>query len=73
MAFSIEEARKAKEKTKELLSQSSAVVGIGIIRVADGYGVKVNLETEAPGDLKLPASIDGVPIVVDVIGKIRKR
>lgn len=37
--------------------------------VVDGYGVKVNL-TEATEHAAIPSEIDGVPVVVEIIGII---
>jgi hypothetical protein len=73
MGCSIEQARIAKEKAKKLLQQYGPIVGVGITRIGDGYGVKVNLETAVSEDLEFPPSVDGVPIVFEVTGKIRKR
>ena len=66
----LEEARAAKERAKEVLS-GLPVVGIGITRVGDGYGLKVNLD--AAPKTEVPAAVDGVPVRVEVVGKIRKQ
>jgi hypothetical protein len=69
----LDEARAAKERAKALFAGKAPVVGIGITRVGDGYGVKVNLGAPPAADANLPDSIDGVPIRVEVVGPIRKR
>jgi hypothetical protein len=65
-------ARKAKNKLARTLEARSDIAGIGLTMVGDALGVKVNL-TAAPSGPALPASVDGVPVVVEVVGTIRKR
>ena len=72
MGHSRDEARKAKNKAAQMLNGSAAVTGIGLARLGDGWGVKVNLSAAPPRNL-LPASIDGVPVQVEVTGPISKR
>jgi hypothetical protein len=67
------EARAAKERAKALLADKASVVGIGITRVGDSYGVKVNLDASPAADAGLPETIDGVPIRIETVGSIRKR
>ncbi len=69
----LERARAAKERAKVIFAGKAPVVGIGINRVADGFGVKVNLSEPAPPDADLPETIDGVPVRVEVVGALRKR
>jgi hypothetical protein len=69
----LDEARAAKERAKALFADRTSVVGIGITRVGDGYGVKVNLEVPPAADADLPETIDGVPIRIEVVGTIHKR
>jgi hypothetical protein len=69
----LDEARAAKERAKALFVKKASVVGIGITRVGDGYGVKVNLDAPPAADADLPESIDGVPVRIEVVGPIRKR
>jgi len=67
----LEEARAAKTKAVHQLNVLP-VVGVGITRVGDGYGLKVNLsQCVAPG--QIPCHVDGVPLVAEVVGEIRKR
>ena len=71
-AASISKARAARAKAAELLGDSKLVNGIGIAREAKGYAVKVNL-VKVPRDGSLPAEIDGVPVRVEVVGRIKKQ
>jgi hypothetical protein len=47
------------------------VVGVGITRVGEGCGLKINLQEQANGTL--PTEVAGVPVQVEVIGAIRKQ
>ena len=67
----LEQARAAKSKAATLLARLP-VVGIGITRIGDGYGLKVNL-SESVADDAMPEQVNGVPIKVEVVGAIRKR
>lgn len=68
MSADLERARAAKRRLAAELSGQASVVGIGVQRAGDGFGVKVNLRE--PG-LALPEEVDGVPVSVDVVGTIR--
>jgi hypothetical protein len=46
------------------------VVGVGITRVGDGYGVKVNLQAQPGPSVKLPEKVEGVPVRVEVVGTL---
>jgi hypothetical protein len=67
----LSEARAAKARAFEVFAPKAKVVGVGITRVEQGYGVKINLES--PSEHELPAEVDGVPIRVEVVGPVRKR
>lgn len=69
MGYTLEQARAAKDKAKNLFVSN---VGVGITRIADGYGVKVNLRTPVQDNVSIPSSIDGVPIQFEVVGEIHK-
>ena len=56
-----------------MFSAQGKVVGVGITRVGDGQGVKVNLQTPPGPGVTLPESVEGVPVRVDVVGRIRKQ
>jgi len=70
---SLQAARAAKARALEIFSELGDVVGVGITRIDDRYGLKINLSAP-PNDLaRLPVEVDGVPITVEGIGAIRKR
>jgi hypothetical protein len=69
---SIEKARNAKQEAAALFSRFATVVGIGITKVDDGYGIKVNLQEAPPPGIVLPQSVLGVPVKIEVVGRIRK-
>ena len=68
----LDRARAAKERAKAVFARKASVVGVGIIKLDGGYGVKVNLGAPPPPDADLPETIDGVPVRVEVVGTIRK-
>jgi len=55
-----------------LLEHHGAVNGVGVAPFEDGFAVKVNL-SEPADDLALPTSIEGVPVVWEVVGEIGTR
>jgi hypothetical protein len=72
VSASLDDARAAKEKLSDRLGSHELVRGIGIARLEDGYGVKVDL-ARTPDELELPDELDGVRVVVEVVGKVSKR
>lgn len=68
----LEEARRAKAAVLSLLAHHGAVNGVGVAPVADGFAVKVNLR-EPTDDAALPSSIEGVPVVWEIVGEIGKQ
>ncbi|HEX8199601.1 MAG TPA: hypothetical protein VF590_03880 [Isosphaeraceae bacterium] len=69
----LDEARAAKARALEVFGRAARVVGVGITRIAGGYGLKVNLgEPPAPG-ADLPDTVAGVPVRVEVVGPLRPR
>jgi len=72
-AASLDQVRAAKAVAQRLLAGNSNVVGIGIARIGEGFGLKVNLTEEASGDAAPPADIEGVPVLVEVVGPLRPR
>lgn len=66
------EARDAKRKAAKRLTRVPQVNGIGVERVEQGYGLKVNL-VEAVETGTIPEAVDGVPLRVVVAGRIRRR
>jgi hypothetical protein len=70
MSNTVEQARAAKEKAKQLFTDN---VGVGITRVGGDYAVKVNLSDPMADPENAPTSIEGVPIQFEVVGRIRKQ
>jgi hypothetical protein len=74
MDTTLEQARVAKRKVGEVLGEvlgkSATIVGVGITKVDDEYAVKVNLSSESQEEL--PLEIDGVQLVIEVVGEIKK-
>jgi hypothetical protein len=71
MGVSIAQARKAKSEAARVFTQYGELAGVGITRGADGFALKVNF-TEQPSDPEnLPPDIEGVPVQIDVIGRVR--
>jgi hypothetical protein len=73
VAVDLERARAAKRRLRELLPDSLSVNGIGITQVGEDYAVKLNLAAAPADQLDLPHAVDGVPVVVEVVGTIAKR
>lgn len=64
-----EDARKTQQHAlRQLRSNHPEVSGLGIARIADGWGFKVNLRR--PSKYELPPEVDGVPVVVEVTGRV---
>lgn len=73
MAVDLERARGAKARVRSVLPKSVKVNGVGITQVGDDYAVKVNLAERPRPGVSLPDKIDGVPIVMEVVGRITKQ
>ncbi len=71
MGVSIQQARKAKGALAKTLGDAKGLVGLGITKVGEDYAVKVNFSAEP--EEKVPSTLAGVPVRVEVVGKIRKR
>ena len=69
----IEQARAAKPKALSVFAALASLNGIGITKVGDGYGLKVNLSEAPPETVELPTDVDGVPVVVEIVGGITKQ
>jgi hypothetical protein len=63
----------AKAPAAEAFGRLADVAGIGITRVGEGYGLKVNLSHLPPDADPLPTEIAGVPVRVEVVGRIGKQ
>jgi hypothetical protein len=70
---SLERARAAKERALAVFSKVGEVVGIGLTKIDDQYGLKVNLSAPPDDPAALPDEVDGVRVKVEVVGRIRKR
>ncbi len=72
---SLELARAAKQRVAQVfVPLVGEEVAVGITRLGeDSFALKVNLTLEPGPDVELPDEIEGVPIQVEVVGKIRKR
>ena len=73
MAVTLEQARAAKESAKALLAALPGVVGVGITKIGGDYALKVNLRAPLPRGVSAPERISGVPVCVEVVGRITKR
>ena len=67
----LDEARAAKSEAASVFGSLASVVGVGITRVGEGYGLKINLREQAKREL--PTEVAGVPVQVEVVGAIRKQ
>jgi hypothetical protein len=72
MRITIGQARAAKNVAKSELAEIPEVVGIGVTKVGDNYALKINLREEPNGSVQVPESIAGVPVKIEVVGRIRK-
>jgi hypothetical protein len=66
----LERARGARVRVAALLAATAEVVGVGVTFLDDGFAVKVNLR-ELPASCAIPDEIDGVPVIVEVVGPIQ--
>jgi hypothetical protein len=63
-------ARAAKRTLAARLAPEPGVVGIGLARRGHDYVVKVDLADPATA-VRVPADVDGVPVVTEVVGVVR--
>ena len=72
---SLESARAAKARASKVFTPLvGEEVAIGITRVdPDCFCLKINLTSEPDGDIELPTEVEGVPVQVEVVGRIYKR
>lgn len=69
--FTLEEARAAKVAAKRELAGNHDVVGVGLTKAKGSYLVKINVRSATVASF--PATIQGVPLVVEVVATNRKR
>ena len=65
--------RAAKDKARAVFGRLGHVCGVGITHKEGHYAVQVNLEDALAADQQCPSEIDGVPLVVRVVGRISKQ
>lgn len=72
---SLESARAAKARAAEVIAPLvGEEVAVGITKLSDDcFGLKVNLTNDPGEDVRLPDEVEGVPLLVEVTGKIHKR
>lgn len=67
-------ARAAKAELRRRIAADPALaglLGVGLRRTGDGWGLHVALEDDAPLlRAALPESVDGVPVAVEVVGTL---
>jgi len=74
MNASLKAAQAAKRRAASVFGRLVGDVAIGIMKLdEDQFGLKVNLTEEPPTGISLPDEIEGVPVKVEVVGRIRKR
>jgi hypothetical protein len=73
MGSSLEEVRAAKPHAARKFKKLGALVGVGISRQGNGYGLKINLSRPPRRGQAVPTEIKGVPIEISIVGTIRKR
>jgi hypothetical protein len=70
---SLDQVRAAKRHALGTFRRLAHVNGVGITRIGKGYGLKINLQEAPAGKSALPATIKGVPVLVEVVGPVKKR
>lgn len=70
-AVTLEQAQAAKAEAKDIFSRIGEVLGIGITKVGQDYAIKVNLR--GPVSAAAPTEVRGVPVKLELIGKITRR
>lgn len=71
MSVSLDQARKAKLHAEQVFHRHGEVAGVGITRRSGGFALKVNFAEEPSDPDNLPPDVDGVPVTIDVVGKVR--
>ena len=67
----LKKARAAKATAARRLAHVEGINGLGLSRRGDHYALKVNFESKPR--VEIPNYINGVEVIVEVVGKIRKR
>jgi hypothetical protein len=66
-------ARRAKEQFTASIPAGIDVVGVGIGISGSNPALKVNLGSAPADKSNLPTIIEGIPVIYDVVGKIKSR
>ena len=66
----LEAARHAKHAAVRVFEAFGEVMGVGIVHIGDGYGLKVNLREAPAANIELPTEVEGVPIQIEIVGTI---
>lgn len=69
----LQRVRAAKPVAEKIFTNLLGEVAIGITRVGETYGLKVNLVSPPASTIDLPTTVNGVPVRVEVTGPITKR
>ncbi len=69
----LDEARAAKADAHKVFAALAEVVGVGITRLGESYALKINLARAPEKPSEMPREINGVPAVVDIVGRITKQ
>ncbi len=69
----LERVRAAKEEGKRVFERHGTLAGIGITRVGERWALRVSFAAPPRDPLLLPQEIAGVPVVVRVVGPVRKQ
>lgn len=71
MSVSYQRAQEVKHQASEVFRRFGTVNGVGVTQTDDGFAVKINFEREPDDRAAMPATVNGVPVTIDVVGKIR--
>jgi hypothetical protein len=71
VSISAQKARGVKQRLAESLASCAQLMGVGLTKVGEDYAVKVNLSE--PTEHAIPKRVDGVCVVVEVVGAVRPR
>lgn len=69
----LEAVRRAKSRVATSMPDGVDVVGVGIGLSGSEPALKINLRAAPKDSSRLPATIDGVPVTYDYVGKISPR
>lgn len=71
MSVSFERAQEAQDHASDVFREFGPVNGVGVTQTDAGFAVKVNFEREPHNRSAMPKTVDGVPVTIDVVGRIR--